>query len=230
MVDQNISGRRSVIAALGSIVGAFAIGQTPTAAQTSTTASDYRPALHPEDAWLDAVPGKHRTFVDCATVSGAALGMLYANNLYVANKNGYRLNESDVAVVVCLRHFATAFALNDAMWGKYGKALSDLVQFTDPKTKQAPSTNLLNSADYGLSLPNFGNSIASVVKRGTHFAVCDMASHFISGQVASMVKADAEAVYKEFVSNLIPNSHVVAAGVVAANRAQEHGYTLLTAL
>ena len=34
---------------------------------------------------------------------------------------------------------------------------------------------------------------------------------------------------KEFVANLIPNSHLVAAGVVAVNRSQEYGYTLLTA-
>ena len=29
---------------------------------------------------------------------------------------------------------------------------------------------------------------------------------------------------------LLPNGHSVAAGVVAVNRAQEYGYTLLTAL
>jgi hypothetical protein len=179
---------------------------------------------------MDTIPGKHRTFVDCATVSGAGEGILYANNLYVANKSGYQLNEPDVAVIVCLRHFATVFAYNDAIWGKYGKAMSDLVQFTDPKTKQAPSTNLLNSSDYGLTMSNLGNSIPSVVKRGTHFAVCNMATTFISGQVAAAVKANPQELYKEFAANLIPNSHLVAAGVVAANRAQEHGYTLLTAL
>jgi hypothetical protein len=104
------------------------------------------------------------------------------------------------------------------------------VQFVDPKTKQAPTTNLLNSADYGMSLPNFGNTIASVVKRGTHFAVCEMATSFLAGQVAAAVKADEKAVLQELRSNLIPNSHLVAAGVVAVNRAQEYGYTLLTAL
>jgi len=150
--------------------------------------------------------------------------------LYVANKSGYSLEDSDVAVVVCLRHFATVFAYTDAIWGKYGKAMSDLVQFTDPKTKQAPSTNLLYSADYGLMMSNFGNTIPSVVKHGTHFAVCDLATHFISGQVAAAVKSSPDELYKEFAANLIPNSHLVAAGVVAVNRAQEHGYTLLTAL
>jgi len=30
------------------------------------------------------------------------------------------------------------------------------------------------------------------------------------------------------VANLVPNSHMVAAGIVAVNRAQERGYTLAT--
>jgi intracellular sulfur oxidation DsrE/DsrF family protein len=57
-----------------------------------------------------------------------------------------------------------------------------------------------------------------------------MATRFLTGQVAQAVKGDAEALYKEVSANLIPNSHMVAAGVVAVNRAQEYGYTLLTAI
>jgi hypothetical protein len=220
--------RRSMLSGIGAAIAGLALAPRSAAAQTGAGA--FQPARHAQDEWLNRLPGRHRTFIDCATVNGAGEGMLYANNLYVANKSGYQLNENDFAVVVCLRHFATVFAYTDAIWGKYGKAMSDLVQFVDPKTKQAPSTNLLNSGDYGMSMPNFGNSIPSVVKRGTHFAVCDMATHFISGQVAMAVKANPEALYKEFASNLIPNSHLVAAGVVATNRAQEYGYTLLTAL
>jgi len=220
--------RRSLITGMGATAAAFALGSRPASAQGS--AAGFRSSRHPQDAWLDAIPGKHRSFIDCSTVSGAGEGILYANNLYVANKSGYQLDEADVAVVVCLRHFATVFAYTDAIWGKYGKAMSDLVQFADPKTKQAPSTNLLYSAEYGMMMSNLGNTIPSVVKRGTHFAVCDMATHFISGQVAAAVKGTPDDLYKEFAANLIPNGHLVAAGVVAVNRAQELGYTLLTAL
>jgi len=229
-MNNDHQARRSMLSGIGAAIAAFALGPKSVAAQSGTGAGAFQPARHAQDDWMNRLPGRHRTFIDCATVNGAGEGMLYANNLYVANKSGYQLNENDVAVIVCLRHFATVFAYTDAIWGKYGKAMSDLVMFVDPKTKQAPTTNLLNSADYGMSMPNFGNSIPSVVKRGTHFAVCDMATHFISGQVAMMVKADADALYKEFASNLIPNGHLVAAGVVATNRAQEYGYTLLTAL
>jgi hypothetical protein len=223
-----IPARRAMLSGLGASVAAFALGSNTTAAQAP--AGGFQPARHQEDEWLNRLPGTHRTIIDCATATGAGEGMLYANNLYVANRNGYQLNESDVAIVVCLRHFATVFAYNDVIWGKYGKAMSDLVRFVDPKTKQAPTTNLLNSADYGMSLSNFGNSIPSVVKRGTHFAVCDMATKFITGQVATTVKADPQALYTEFASHLIANGHMVAAGVLAVNRAQEYGYTLLTAL
>jgi hypothetical protein len=229
-VRHDIPARRSILAAVGAAFGAFAIGAKTAAAQGPAASGPFQPARHHEDEWLNTVPGRHRTFIDCATVSGAGEALLYANNLYVANKSGYQLNESDVAVVVCLRHQATPFAYNDAIWAKYGKALSEMLSFTDPKTKQAPATNLFNVADYGPALPNMGNSIPSVVQRGTQFAVCNMATRMLSGRVAGMVKADADAVYKEFASNLIPNSHLVAAGVVAVNRAQEYGYTLLTAL
>jgi hypothetical protein len=227
-MEDGLLQRRTLLSTIGAAVTALAFGSRTASAQSSP--ARFQPSLHPEDAWFDAVPGRHRTFIDAATTSGAGAAILYANNLYVANRSGYSLPESDVTVVVCLRHFATAFAFNDAVWGKYGKLMGTMLDFVDPKTKQAPSANLLNSADYGMTLPNYGNTIESVVKRGTRFAVCDMATHFFAAQLATASGASADAVYKELVANVIPNSHMVAAGVVALNRAQEHGYTLLTAL
>lgn len=220
--------RRSVIFGSGAAAAAVALGSRPAVAQSATPT--FHPARHQQDAWLDAVPGRHRSFIDASTVRGAAEAMLYANNLYEANKAGYSLAENDVAVVVCLRHFATAFAFNDAMWAKYGPVVSTMLEFSDPKTKQPPKTNILNSAEYGMTWPNLGNTIDAVRKRGTKFAVCDMATKFFAGQVAAATKGSSDAIYKELAANLIPDSHMVAAGVVAVNRAQEYGYTLLTTL
>lgn len=227
-MKQEMFARRSVMSSLGAAAAALAFGSRTASAQAQTRR--FQPARHTSDAWLDTLPGRHRTFIDASTASGAGESILYANNLYVANKSGYSLPENDIAIVVCLRHFATAFAFNDAIWAKHGKLLSTMLQFTDPKTKQPPSTNLLNSADYGMTLPHLGNTIDSVVKRGTHFAVCDMATHFFAGELAKASGGSADVVYKELASSTIPNSHMVAAGVVAVNRAQERGYTLLTAL
>ena len=220
--------RRTMLSAFGAAAATVALGSTGVAAQAPARAA--QPPRHEQDEWMSRLPGRHRTFIDCATVNGAGEGMLYANNLYVSNRDGYKLPEGDIAVIVGLRHFATVFAYNDAMWAKYGKAMSDLVKFTDPKTKQVPTTNLLNASDYGLTMSNFGNSIASVVKRGTHFSVCNLATHFFADQIAMMTKGNGEAVYKDLAANLIPNSHLMAAGVLAVNRSQELGFTLLTAL
>jgi hypothetical protein len=234
-MTNDLSTRRALVSGLGVgaaalAIGACAQGETPAAAAETPATTGFRPTRHPQDAWLDELPGQHRVFIDAATASGAGEGVLYANNLYVANMDGYQLGQQDLAIVVCLRHFATVFAYEDPIWAKYGEAVSNLLQFTDPMTKKPPTTNLLNSADYGMSMPNMGNTIGSVASRGTQFAVCQMATQFIAGQIAMATGGEAAAVYEELTSNLIPNSHLVTAGVVAVNRAQEYGYSLLTAL
>jgi len=222
--------RRLMMSGLGAAAVGVAFASKPLVAQTTAPGGRFQPARHQQDGWLDAVAGKHRTFIDASTPHGAGEALLYANNLYEANKSGYSLPDGDIVIVACMRHFATPFAYNDAIWKKYGKVFSMMIEFTDPKTKQAPSTNLLNSAAYGEALTNFGNTIDAVVKRGTRFAVCEMATHFFAGQLAMQTKGNADAIYKELVANTIPNSHMVAAGVVAVNRAQEYGFTLLNAL
>jgi len=233
-MKNDLSTRRALMSGLGVgaaalAIGACAQGQTPAGSGAPLTTA-FRPTRHPQDAWMDELPGQHRVFIDASTASGAGESILYANNLYVANMEGYQLAPQDLAIVVCLRHFATVFAYEDAIWARYGEAFSNLLQFTDPMTNKPPVTNLFNSADYGMAMPNMGNTIASIAGRGTQFAVCQMATRFISGQVATAVGGDADAVYEEITSSLIPNSHLVTAGVVAANRAQEYGYSLLTAL
>jgi len=221
--------RRSLMSGVVAAAAGVAFGSRPLAAQIADRGR-FQAARHQQDGWLDAVAGKHRIFVDASTPRGAGEAILYANNLYEANKSGYALPETDIVVVACMRHFATPFAYNDAIWKKYGKQFSMMIEFTDPKTKQGPSTNLLNSSAYGMALSNFGNTIDSVVKRGTRFAVCDMATHFFAAELAKGTKGNAEVIYKELVANTIPNSHMVAAGVVAVNRAQEYGFTLLGTL
>ena len=162
---------------------------------------------------------------------GAGEAILYSSNLFNANKAAYAgATDADLAIVVCMRHFATAFAYTDAMWAKYGKVMSAMLKFTDPKTKEAPSINLYrNSPEYALTLPNLGNTIDAVTKRGVYFAVCDAATHFLATQMAGPTKMAADDIYKDLSTNLIPNSRLVSAGVMAVTRAQEHGYSLLYA-
>jgi intracellular sulfur oxidation DsrE/DsrF family protein len=227
-MDDSIRTRRALIVGAGSVVAAAALGARSAEAQS---AGAFKPASHSEDAWLNKRPGKHRIFIDSATPNGAGEAVLYSNNLFNANKSAYAgASDDDLAIVVCMRHFATPFAFTDAMWAKYGKVMSGMLNFTDPKTKAAPAINLYrNSPEFGLTLPNLGNTIDAVTKRGVYFAVCDTATHFLASQMATPMKMTADEIYKELSTNLIPNSRLVSAGVMAVTRAQEHGYSLLYA-
>ena len=220
--------RRALIVGAGSVIAAAAVGARSAQAQSSGA---FRPANHSEDGWMDQRPGTHRIFIDSATPNGAGEAILYANNLYNANKASYPgSSDADLGIIVCMRHFATPFAYSDAMWAKYGKVMGAMVNFTDPKTKEAPAINLYrNSPQYALTLPNLGTTIDAVTKRGVYFAVCDTATHFVASQMAGPMKMTADEIYKDLSSNLIPNSRLVSAGVMAVTRAQEHGYSLLYA-
>ena len=222
--------RRSMLSGFAAVLAAFSLRPQSAEAQ-SQTSSRFQPARHPQDDWMDAVPGKHRTVIDCAAVGAAGTGVFWANNLLTANRNGYQLADADVAVIVVLRHEATTFAYSDAIWAKYGIPLGTLGRITDPRTNQPPAVNPLNSRDFGTAMTNNGVTASSLASRGVHFAICDMATTRIAGVIAAAVKSTQADIYKELVASagLLPNSHMVAAGVVAVNRAQERGYSLLSA-
>jgi len=220
--------RRSFLTQVGTAgAAAAAAGLTvvnPAAAQTN--GGRFQPARHSQDDWLDAVPGKHRLYLDALTGPGAGDALLFAGNFLNNNKSAYGLADSDCAIVVCYRHFATPFAWNDSIWAKYGAAFTEIVKLNDPKTGKAPTINVYNSPAYGMQLNNLGTTIDELIKRGVQFAVCDTATRFISGHLAEATKGNAEAIHKELTSNTVANSHYVSAGIVATNRAQERGYTL----
>jgi intracellular sulfur oxidation DsrE/DsrF family protein len=218
----------SRLAAGAAIVGGVVFRSERAEAQ-SGGAAPWRPARHAQDDWLDQIPGGHRFIIDTTSPEGAGSAMLFANNFFIANQNGYGLGNADAAVVIVLRHNSTPFAYTDAMWAKYGKSIGDASTFDDPKTKTRPTINVYNKGDYATSLPNFGVTLDALIGRGVHFAVCQMATRRIAGVIATARGANVDEVYKELVSNLIRNSHMAPAGIVAVNRAQERGYAFANA-
>src|SRR5947209_880895 len=174
-MEETVNTRRSLMTGLGAAAAAAVL--VPGTAGAQTRASNFRPATHTQDNWMGELKGQHRMFIDSSTAKGGAEAILYANNLYMANETGYSLKPADLAIIVCLRHFATPFGYNDAAWKKYGKAFGSIMELKDPKTGLPPSTNLMNSPDYGFALPNLGATIGSLVERGTQFAICDLATN-----------------------------------------------------
>ncbi len=214
-------------AGVAAITGASAIAPAPVPAQALPTAPDpWQPARHSQDDWLESVPGKHRFFFDAISAAGVGDAITFASNFFVASKSGYGLSDADNAVVICLRHFATPFAFTDAMWAKYGSVLGERIKFVDPKTTVAPLINVYQTTGYGTLLTNRETTLAAMVQRGTHFAVCDMATRALAGLIAGKLQLKANEVHEELKASSIPNAHFTAAGIVAVNRAQERGYTI----
>jgi hypothetical protein len=211
---------------LGSLSAAFALNP-PAIPIQSDSAARWQPGRHAEDDWLDQLPGKHRLLFDTTTPDGFGGALLFANNFLEANKNAYGLDYRDAAVVIVARHSSTPFAYNDAIWSKYGRVFAQRVNFNDPKTKQPPDLNLYNVSGYGIALPNFGITLDSLVKRGIHLAVCRMATRNFAGAIASATGSTVDKVNDELIANIVSNSHMVPAGIVTVNRAQERGYSFV---
>ena len=199
---------------MGAAAAAVALGSTGAHAQAPAT--DFKPARHEQDAWFDKIPGKHRMVLDVTSPEGVGEALSFATNLFAGNKSGYDLNDADLAMVICLRHFATVFAFTDPVWAKYGKGMADAVKYT-ARASDLPNTNPYNAPPR--------SAFDALARRGVQFMVCDTASHRFARMLAG--SGDGEAVYKEMAANMIPSSRFVPAGVVGTTRAQEYGYSLL---
>lgn len=218
--------RRSFLSALG---GALAVHPPSVAAQSAGT-TPWQSARHAQDDWLDQVPGKHRMVFDTTTPDGFGHALLFGNNFLDVNKNAYGLEYSDVALVIVVRHNSTSFAYNDAIWSKYGRVFAQRANFNDPKTKEPPTANLFNASGYGGTLPNSGVTLESMLKRGAHLAVCRVATRNLAGAIATATGSDVEKINEELIANVVSNAHMVPAGIVAVNRAQERGYSFAHAV
>jgi intracellular sulfur oxidation DsrE/DsrF family protein len=208
--------RRSFLSRLGlgaTAAGAF-FGSSNVAAQTASDGV-WKPARHPQDDWLDAIPGKHRCFFDTTTAEELADAIMFAGNYFSGSRNGYNLEPGDLALVIGLRHQSAPFAFTDAMWSKHGVVLSKRAKFVDPKTGQPAMTNLRQT------------QLNNLAKRGVQISVCDLSSHAIAGLIADSIGGKADEVYPQLIANRVDNAHQVPAGIVALNRAQEHGYSTM---
>ena len=114
-----------IVAGTGALGALFGASSMASAQSAPAASGPFQPARHAEDDWLDQPAAKHRFFYDTTSAAGYGQALFFARNYFVANASGYKLADADVAQVVCMRHESTSFAFNDAMWTKYGTALSE---------------------------------------------------------------------------------------------------------
>jgi intracellular sulfur oxidation DsrE/DsrF family protein len=170
-----------------------------------SAAATFTPTLHADDAWMSSMRGKHRVVLDVVSPEGVPDAMRFAGNLFNGHKTGYGVDEADVAIILCLRHSATAYGYGDAIWKKYGKTL-------DARSTPTPAANPYNFAD--------------LTRRGVQFMVCGTASRGIASRIAGP-GGDVEAVLAEMRPQVLSSGRIVAAGVVGVVHAQERGFALI---
>jgi intracellular sulfur oxidation DsrE/DsrF family protein len=212
----NAKRRRQLIAGLGTTAAAVALG-TPTASAQAGPAP-FEPSRYAQDDWFGARPGKHRVVLDTVTAAGMADVLRFANNLFVGSKSGYNVEESDMTLVVCLRHLATSYAYTDGLWAKYGRVLDRAEENGRSASAPPPTVNAYNTGERP--------QLAGLAKRGVLFMVCATASRGLATRVAG-ADGNVDAVLKEFEAHFIPNARFVSAGVVGIIHAQERGYSYL---
>jgi hypothetical protein len=213
VAKQNMKQRRAIIAGLGAVAAAGALGGPRSAEAQGASSDAFTPMLHSQDEWMSAIKGnKHRIVLDVTSPAGVPDAVRFAGNLLAGHKNGWGVEESDVALLVCVRHGATPFGYTDAIWSKYGKTI-------DPRATPPPVANPYNSGER--------SALADLAKRGVQFMVCGTASRGLAGRIAG-ASGDAEAVLKEMGANLIASARIVPAGVVSVVHAQERRFALVT--
>lgn len=202
--------RRSFLARLAGIGTALA-GVAAVSSRSGAQSTGARGSTHPADAWLDDLKGQHKNIFDCVSVENGPQGWTFARNFLTANTGPiYQLKESDVNAIVCVRHQASVYGFNDAMWTKYKLGESQKVNEGGVPATKNPQAN----------------TAVDLANRGVIVAVCGMALSRIARTVSRDAGLSAMDVEADLKANLVtPTARVVAAGVIVTNRAQEKGFT-----
>jgi len=226
MSEKVIHNRRKFLAGAGLVAaGAAAAASAQEAGHSHHGDSGFMPARHAEDSWMDEMGGIHRAFVDSSTGPGGIAAMNFASNILLAHAQGYGGSDEDYGMIVCFRHNSSPYGFNDAMWEKYGELFMGRTGVSNSNGDPVTVNPLSVERIYG----NRSNTIDSMSSRGVRFAVCDLSTRGMAGMLARSTGGTSGEVYEELVTNAIPSSHFVPAGVMAATRAQEYGFSFLYA-
>ena len=172
------------------------------------------------ESWLGKIKGTHRQVFDAPGLNG---GMPFAwSRVFLMTNKQTGVADDDMTAVVILRHDAIPLALGNPSWEEY--KLGEFFHVEDAKTKAPAVRNPYYQPAAGeLLLPDM--SIDELTKSGVLFGACDMALTVYSKFKADAIGKDPEQVKADWVANLLPGMQVVPSGVLAVNRAQEHGCT-----
>lgn len=172
------------------------------------------------DAWLSRIKGSHKQVFD-SMMPENGIPLAWTRVFLMTNK-AVGVADGDCTAVLVLRHESIALTMEDRLWAKY--KFGEVFKLNDPATKAASVRNMFwKPKPSALPLPGMG--LNELLESGVLIGVCDMALTVYSKNVAASMKMDADECKKDWVAGVFPGIEIVPSGVLAINRAQEHGCT-----
>lgn len=218
------SPRRGFLARLSAAAAAAATGfGLPSTAHATHDA----PTAAPDEAWLHALTGKHKTAFDVEThKNGNAL--VQGKSMLDAWKAEYQLEPPAVNLVMAVRGTGIPIVLADAVWEKY--RLGEQYGIIDPVTKAAAVRNPFIAANVQpKGLVTRDQTVEALQARGVTFLVC---RNTIGGATRKLVAAGlgtTDQVRHTIEHGILPHVTVVPAMVIAFTRMQERGVSYVFA-
>jgi len=209
---------------LGTLLASASVGVAGLALPAAVGAAEERTPPAPGgsefESWLGKIKGKHKQVFDCPAPN-MGMPLAWARVFLMTNK-GVGVSEKDVTAVLVFRHNGIPLGMESRLWEKY--KFGEMFKVDDEATKSPLTANPFWQPKEG-SLPLPGMGIDELQKSGVLFGICDMALTVYSKMTAEKMKMDAAEVKKDWVSGILPGVQIVPSGVLAVNRAQEHGCT-----
>ena len=175
-----------------------------------------------DDSWMTRIKGKHRQIFDDMEVN-SGFGPVMTRIWLMTNQQAYNIPETHLSAVLVLRHAAICIAMNDSIWAKY--KLGEAFAVTDPVTSK-PSERNIFAAAAGYPVPAFSaGAIDKLKESGVIMCACNMALMHSATETGGKIGVAADAAIAEWKAGLLPGVTLVPSGVLAVNRAQEHGCT-----
>lgn len=171
-------------------------------------------------SWLSKITGKHKQVFDATSVNHG-FPLAFAR-VFLTTNNTVGVPDADCTAVIILRHDSIPVAMESRLWEKY--KLGEHFEVHNPETKAPLTQNPFYQIPKGV-LPFDDMTVDELQKRGVLFGVCDMALTFNSMRVGKKMGLEPAEIKKDWVSGLLPGIQIVPSGVLAVNRAQEHGCT-----
>ena len=212
--SKSLLPRRDFLGGVAATAAAIGLGDLIAGAQAAD------PGAGTEfQSWLDGIRGKYRQVYD-APAPNNGFALIWSHVFLMTGAQGYNVPESELGVVVVLRHSAIPIAFSDGVWEKY--KLGEYFKINDPATKSPATRNPFAYIKPG-DMPLPEAALEKLVARGVRIAVCNTAIHHQSARLAQQLGLQHESVKQDWLAAVLPGVQVVPSGVLAVNGAQSKG-------